>query len=112
MLPATTPWTGCVTQLWRKRGCGRVSASCPFLLTMCDSDERNMSHTSISAEDCKPAAGRFGPLHCNQKKKKSIFPLFPNTMSLSTLRIPSSQRVSVTVPITLVFFWISFVHKF
>lgn len=36
---------------------------------MCDSDERNMSHTSISAEDFKPAAGRFGPL---QSKTKNI----------------------------------------
>lgn len=82
---------------------------------MCDSDERNMSHTSISAEDFKPAAGRFGPLQSKTKKipfvsKYTFFFFFFYTVPIQ--RILNSQWVSVTIPITLVLFWISFIHNF
>lgn len=67
---ATTPCTGCVTWLRRKRDSGRVSEYCRFFLTRCDSDEPNMSHTSIRAEGFKPAAGRS--VLCNQKQIYSL----------------------------------------
>lgn len=72
-----------------------------------------MSHTSISAEDSKPATGRLVLL-----QKINTLPLFPNTQlffffyKAPTKRIPNSQIVYVTIPITLVLFWILFIHKF